>query len=291
MPTTVPIIPEEFLKRYADSRRKNPKAAIRMVMWLMIYDEEPASWARNFFEENGVLSPPEHDGARNSQIQKVRRWRNDAEQSVRLPPRGKRGTTSDYKQALEDWKRINPRPTDEELLAGWTPQPLPLQEEDPAAQEGLGKVQPKTTPRAKNSQEKPAEPTEEIPEEKIEASGDKPKKRAAVKMPPVPVKQTARTDGAEEPNWAEIAAEHDRHSKLPPPVKVVEKPPLPDFVGPPLPERGSKATRAENEAYAAARKIVLEEYKAKARTLGYEVDPAWAGYGDVMKHATKIETV
>ena len=186
MTTFVTIAPEEFLKRYADSNRKDPKAAINMVMWLMIYDEKPSSWARDFFEETGLLTQPEDDGARRSQIQKVRRWRNAAEESVRLPPRGKRGTSSTYKQALREWKRINPRPTDEELLAGWTPQPLQLQEEDPAAQERPGKdVQPMKIPRPKKSQQEPAEPApEDFQEEKNEAKGDKPKKRASVEMPP-----------------------------------------------------------------------------------------------------------
>ena len=84
----MPITQEEFLKRYAESNRKDPNAGIRLVMWLMIYDDKPSSWARDFFEENGVLTQPENDNARKSQLQKVRRWRNAAEDTVRLPPRG-----------------------------------------------------------------------------------------------------------------------------------------------------------------------------------------------------------
>jgi hypothetical protein len=145
MTTSMVITPEELLKRYAESNRKDPRAAINMVMWLMIYDAKPSSWARDFLEDAGLLTKPEGKNALASQIQKVRRWRNAAEKTVRLPPRGKRGTTSDYKQALQEWKRINPRPTDDELLAGWTPQSLAPevkgQGEDSAA------TPVKTTPR------------------------------------------------------------------------------------------------------------------------------------------------
>lgn len=91
-----------------------------------------------------------------------------------------------------------------------------------------------------------------------------------------------------QPDWAAIAAEHERHSKQRPPVKVVEESPLPKFVGPRLPENGSKATRAENEAYQAARKIVLDEYITNARSLSWDLG-GWDGYGDPMAHATKIE--
>lgn len=160
----MPIIPEEFLKRYADSNSKDPKVAISMVMWLMIYDEKPSSWARDFFEETGVLTQPEDDEARKSQIQKVRRWRNAAEKSVRLPPRGKRGASSAYKQALQDWKRINPRPTDEDLLAGWTPQSLPPTsgieiEDNQAAKKSNKAEKAAVTPPEKTTETKKIEDT------------------------------------------------------------------------------------------------------------------------------------
>jgi hypothetical protein len=172
------ITPEELLQRYADSRRKDPKAAIRMVMWLMIYDGEPASWARDFLEDASFLTKPEDARARNSQIQKVRRWRTAAEESVGLPPRGKRGTTSDYKQALRAWKRINPRPTDEELLAGWTPKPLPASEIPSEIKSGLqhmpeNPVQPEPSG---------AETRDTFDEEDLDSP--KPRKRASVAPPP-----------------------------------------------------------------------------------------------------------
>lgn len=120
---TTPLI-SAILDAYEKSLGKNPKTAIRMVMWLMIYDEEGATWARDLLEVVSIFGKPENDTIRANQLRKVDRWRSAAENSTGLPPRGKKGGSEDYRQALAHWKALNPRPTRDQLLAGWTPRTI-----------------------------------------------------------------------------------------------------------------------------------------------------------------------
>lgn len=116
----------DLIDLYEESIRKDPETAIRAIMWLAIYDEKSASWARDLLEKGGVIPNPGDETAKRNQLRKLDRKRVILEQSVRLPSRNKKGATSTYKQALGEWKRINRRPTKNELLVGWVPQPLPV---------------------------------------------------------------------------------------------------------------------------------------------------------------------
>ena len=122
--TTLRIDASDLIDAYEDSIRQTPKAAALMVIWLMIYDEQPDTRVHEVLEEKGVLQKATDKKTRASQIQKVRRWRVAAETSTGLPARGKKGTSDAYRIALVKWKAINPRPTKEQLLSGWVPKPL-----------------------------------------------------------------------------------------------------------------------------------------------------------------------
>lgn len=120
----------DLIESYEDELRQDPKMALKLIIWRTIHDEQPASWARDFLEKVGVF--PKAEGSedrkemtKKAQIRLIDRKRAALEKSVGLPPRETRGATSDYKRALTEWQRINPRPTKEELLAGWIPRSLP----------------------------------------------------------------------------------------------------------------------------------------------------------------------
>lgn len=123
-----------LIESYEDELRQDPKMALKLIIWQTIHDEQSASWARDFLVKVGVFpkaegSEEQKEKTKKAQKRLIERKRAALEKSVGLPPRETRGATSDYKRALTEWKRINPRPTKEELLAGWIPQPLPAMQE------------------------------------------------------------------------------------------------------------------------------------------------------------------
>lgn len=144
MTNLLSISPAEILGHYTDEIQNIPEIVIRAIVWLTIYDEKASSWARNFLEKYGVFPKPaveaniradakiiqvaeidrEINKIKKAQLRLIDRQRVKLEKSVGLPRRIKRGTTPDYERALYEWKQINPRPTNEDLLAGWTPKPL-----------------------------------------------------------------------------------------------------------------------------------------------------------------------
>jgi len=145
------ITADELIDRYDDLVRRNPETSMRMVMWLMLYDQQPASWARDFLQDVGVLTAPTGDAEKKSQLRKVHRWRTAVEEAAGLPPRGQRGATLDYRRALNEWRRLNRRPSKEDLLAGWTPQSLPPTsgieiEDNQAAKKSTKEEKAATTP-------------------------------------------------------------------------------------------------------------------------------------------------
>lgn len=151
MTTQLPISAGELLDDFEDSIRKNTKSALRMIIWLMIYDELAASWTRDFLEEKGVFPKATTKTEKKNQLRKIDRTRQSLEKSVNLPVRAKKGATSDYKKSLIAWKRINPRPTKDELLAGWNPLPLP-----PAQESGTGHPLSAQNPEINPRQKPPA---------------------------------------------------------------------------------------------------------------------------------------
>lgn len=122
--TTLPINASDLIDAYEESIRQTPETAVRMVMWLMIYDDRPVTWAHKILEKEGVFQKAVDVKTRASQIQKVRRWRIAAENATGLPARGKKGNCDAYRIALAKWRAVNRRPTKEQLLAGWAPTPL-----------------------------------------------------------------------------------------------------------------------------------------------------------------------
>jgi hypothetical protein len=144
MANILSISPADILGHYSDEIRNSPEIVIRVIVWLTIYDGKSSSWARNFLEKYGVLPKPaveaniradakiiqvseidrEINKIKKAQLRLIDRQRVKLEKSVGLPSREKRGTTPDYELALYKWKQINPRPTNEDFLAGWTPKPL-----------------------------------------------------------------------------------------------------------------------------------------------------------------------
>ena len=98
MTTPLPISAGELLDDFEDSIRKNTKSALRMIIWLMIYDELAASWTRDFLEEKGVFPKATTKTEKKNQLRKIDRTRQSLEKSVNLPVRAKKGATSDYKK-------------------------------------------------------------------------------------------------------------------------------------------------------------------------------------------------
>lgn len=145
MKKTTSISPEDLLKLYKDKSQKDPAILLNMIIWQTIYEKRSDAWARDLLVDSELLPNPD-DVAReridagkvkegreykevikieNNQLQFIGRKRRELEKSVNLPGRGKRGSTDEYNKAIQRWKQINPRPTDEALLAGWSPKPLP----------------------------------------------------------------------------------------------------------------------------------------------------------------------
>jgi len=128
-----PINASDLIDAYDFSIRQSPEAAVRMVMWLMVYDQRSVAWVHEFLETAGVLEKAADEKARSSQRRKLHRWRVAAEKSTGLPPRGKKGCSDAYRTALAKWRVINPRPSKEQLLAGWVPTSIEaFAEETPA---------------------------------------------------------------------------------------------------------------------------------------------------------------
>lgn len=122
--SAMPISASELLDAYDKSLLVNPKFSIRMVIWRMIYDEQQAAPVRDLLEKAGIFAKPETRTILKNQLKSIDRQRAAAEKSTGLPSRGKKGACDLYRQALHKWKKLNPRPTNQQLLAGWTPVPL-----------------------------------------------------------------------------------------------------------------------------------------------------------------------
>ena len=182
MTSPLPISHDELLDDFEDSLRKHPGSALRMIIWRMIYHELAASWTRNFLEEKGVFPKPTSETEKKNQLRKIDRTRQSLEKSVNLPVRAKKGATSDYKDSLIAWKRINPRPTKEELLAGWSPQPLPASSTQDDTAPSPATREPEHVKPAAPDLVNTSIPCEDPDIDEI--SGGTPKKRASVEMPP-----------------------------------------------------------------------------------------------------------
>lgn len=120
----MPISASELLDAFDKSLLENPKFSIRLVIWRMIYDEQQAAPVRELLEKAGIFARPETRAILKNQLKNIDRQRAAAEKSTGLPSRGKKGASDLYRQALHKWKQLNPRPTNQQLLAGWTPIPL-----------------------------------------------------------------------------------------------------------------------------------------------------------------------
>ncbi len=171
------IAPEILVKSYYDSFREDPELGVQRIMLMMIYDDREAKWAHKFLQKVGVLEKSSDKKEQKAQLRKIHRLRSQVADMCGLPIRGKRGATQEYRSALAALRAINPRPSEDQLLAGWMPQPL---------------VEPA------NVQQKPVDPdptkavdpkhaaavTKETPPEEETESPYKPRKRATVEMPP-----------------------------------------------------------------------------------------------------------
>ena len=70
-----PINASDLIDAYDFSIRQSPEAAVRMVMWLMVYDQRSVAWVHEFLETAGVLEKAADEKARSSQRRKLHRWR------------------------------------------------------------------------------------------------------------------------------------------------------------------------------------------------------------------------
>lgn len=132
MAKTLSISLDRLLDSIEEEIRSDTDSALQMVMWLTIYEKRPTSWAwRILIKNNFFPDQEEPEGGdrakkiKKTQLRRIDRVREKLEKSVGLPPRGRRGATSEYDRAFSEWKRLNPRPTRDEMLAGWAPQSLP----------------------------------------------------------------------------------------------------------------------------------------------------------------------
>lgn len=183
---TINEITADYIDVYEDFLRTNPRTAIRRVMWLMIYDDQSAEDIRDYLERVKAIPKPEDVKTRNSQMRQVHRWRAKAEESTGLPARGKKGATLEFHRALGEWKKLNGRPTKEQLMAGWTPQPLPTATEATVSPAPAKPVTLPNPPGNPTSVKKPvAQPApEKAVTESPEVTEAGRKKRNTVPMPP-----------------------------------------------------------------------------------------------------------
>lgn len=268
------ITADELIDRYEDSVRRNPETAMRMVMWLMLYDQQPASWARGFLQDVGVLATG--DTEKTSQLRKIHRWRTAAEEAAGLPPRGKRGATQEYRRALNDWRRLNRRPSKEDLLAGWTPQPLA-----PPQQGGAGQIAQSPVSENEPTAEKPVTPSAPVlppapPEPKIS------KRAKKIEGEKKPGNETPRLTSEELRKLSQQESEHQRQAFQP--KKNEPKPPV--FRGTPPPP--IKASDEEREEWRRIRKREIADYIVASKEKGWEIPADWDGLAPISSVATWI---
>lgn len=181
------VSPEILFKSYYNASREDPMMGVRRIMWMMIYDDFEAAWALKFLNTVGVLKKPVDEKEQEAQLQKIHRLRKKETVSCGLPSRGKRGGTDKYQDAVAQWRAINPRPSEQELLDGWIPRPLgvaALKEEADQTKEDVNTAE-LSPPPAGTDDPLTEIPSENLNEEDIEENdGSKPKKRASVEMPP-----------------------------------------------------------------------------------------------------------
>jgi hypothetical protein len=275
MTSLLPISAAELLDEFEDSIRKHPKSALRMIIWLMIYHELAASWTRDFLEKKGVFPKPSSETEKKNQLRKIDRTRQSLEKSVNLPIRAKKGATPDYKDALIAWKRINPKPPKNELLAGWTPQRLP------SAQDGRPEQSAQSTvPGSEPAVETPARPSAPVvspvmhePEKSI------PTKKSGSERP---ANHKPLFTAEELRKLSQQESEHQRQAYQP--KKPEPTPPV--FRGtPPPPMNASEEERVEWRKISKKEK---EEYILSAPSLGWEISAEWDGLQPVANFAKWI---
>ncbi len=280
MTLLLPISASEVLDAYEQSVRKNPETAIRMVMWLMIYDELQVTWARDFLEEVRIFAKPEAGEAetiRANQLRKVHRLRTNAEKSIGLPGRGKKGASETYRQALNKWRALNPRPSKEQLLAGWSPKPIDLGD-SPSVESTAIATQSAPIATAELSPTAAPDTTEVH-----EPAPDK----TASKKPPVPKSPTLPTFVAfadpKNPTLEELQAlsrKADEDARQPTKPKPTAPIP-PKFNGPLAPANGTKATAEENAEFKAANLAAKENYISQIEAdPNWRMKDSWNGRGD-----------
>ena len=259
----------KLIEAHEDAFRNRPGLPLEAVVWLLIYDELPASWGRDLLVKEGVFPKPENERSLRNQLRQIDRKRESAEKKVGLPPKGNRGGTAQYKAALEHWKRLNPRPTKEELLGGWAPLPV---------------VSSPTNSISQASDGKAATSVAEMPRlEQISSSGLTPWK------PQVPTEAGSgsahrNSEAGNEPDWQLLALQTAEHAKTPPPMKRTATPP--QFFGPPFP--GLNATPEQERDYLNAKESAIREYEEKLPGTGWELDPEWNKQGDPTEHLRPI---
>jgi len=161
------LTPEDLLKAYETevvsqigSKPLGDKAdsGVDMVLMLMIIDNKSGRWGRDFFVKTGKLPKPADDPKgteRTTQIRKVNRWRSKKEKEMWLPEREQGGVSQLYRRKRAKWDAANPRPTNEQLLAGWKPVQVDYSEfETPT----IDPAQPEASAAAAASQTKTPKP-------------------------------------------------------------------------------------------------------------------------------------
>ena len=176
------IAPEILVKSYYDSFREDPEMGVKRIMFLMIYDDREAKWVQKFLQKVGVLEESSSEKEQKAQLRKIHRVRSQVSDLCGLPRRGKRGATNEYRTALVAWRAINPRPTEEQILAGWMPQPLGATTGIP--QETQQSVQVVRSETATSSPTKPTPIPPELGEPIAADSFDARKKGKSVELPP-----------------------------------------------------------------------------------------------------------
>lgn len=248
------IAPEILVKSYYDSFREDPELGVQRIMLMMIYDDREAKWAHKFLQKVGVLEKSSDKKEQKAQLRKIHRLRSQVADMCGLPIRGKRGATQEYRSALAALRAINPRPSEDQLLAGWMPQPL---------------VEPA------NVQQKPVDPD---PTKAVD-----PKHAAAVtkETPPAPAKKKGELPTDDWGALAEETAQNSRTFVAPPPLK--ETPPK--YRSPSLPTNVLKMTTDEQAAYKSQCERAVEKYIAELEGTKWIMGSDWKGEGDPDKFA------
>jgi hypothetical protein len=259
----------KLIEAHENAVRNRPGLPLEAVVWLLIYDELPASWGRDLLEKESVFPTPKNECARRAQLRLIDRKREAAEKKVRLPAKGVRGGTAEYKAALEHWKRLNPRPTKKELLGGWVPIPLGSALTNSFSKTFEGKAATSVAPMSRQDQISSSEAGPWNPQVSTEACSGSAHRNS---------------EAGNEPDWQLLALQTAEHAKTPPPMKRTAAPP--QFFGPPFP--GLNATPEQERDYLNAKESAIREYEEKLLGTGWELDPEWSKQGDPTEHLRPI---